>query len=624
MNKYLGNNLLSLGLAIVVSLTISIAMRQSFMSLQDPKMSSLFKGERRTFQQTIVNDASQFASGHQPQLSRDGKRISFVASSSGNKSRVYVWQEGFGYSAISAELSSIMGTPELSGDGLSVIFLGRADGAPVDKFSLYLWSDGYGVTELLSSAFVGLWGYNLSQDGSRAVFIPLSGESRFLKNCGGVKCREGQVLLMDFVLPVSASVDGSIRDKERMTYSIRELSAVSGSEDFLGAAVNGTEASVLLSRSIVDKGGKEGGVELSVRKVVLGGIDISWDVDGDGARDLLLFQHTSADPLWHIHTVGGVYGAVRKATAYSDGYSSWRLGAGGSVPVAGDYNGDGILDFATYRPERLARWTLNEANWNIYLSADSDRMRALPGEGVSRGVALFWGEGDAKATPGDFDGDGATDVAVYSPSSGAWQIMFARGRFNQVKASLGLNGYGTQVLWGGGIPVVGDYNGDGQSDLGLWEEPAVSSNAKARWKIFYLADRGGKKRRPRVLEFGRFGDIPVPADYNGDSITDIAVFRPSNRTWFIRFSENNVRQFQWGIESPSFPVPADYDGDGLADFAFYIFDASPRWQFYSSSTPTKVAEIMPNTNAVVTSFGFGNPEAFPQQQWLWKHYRNEL
>jgi hypothetical protein len=39
--------------------------------------------------------------------------------------------------------------------------------------------------------------------------------------------------------------------------------------------------------------------------------------------------------------------------------------------------------------------------------------------------------------------------------------------------------------------------------------------------------------RPAV-QFGAPGDIPVTGDYNGDGATDLAVFRPGNGSWFVR------------------------------------------------------------------------------------------
>ena len=46
-------------------------------------------------------------------------------------------------------------------------------------------------------------------------------------------------------------------------------------------------------------------------------------------------------------------------------------------------------------------------------------------------------------------------------------------------------------------------------------------------------------------------DTPVPADYNGDGLTDIAAFRESTGDWFVLLSapQTNPRfgvQFRWG------------------------------------------------------------------------------
>ena len=72
-----------------------------------------------------------------------------------------------------------------------------------------------------------------------------------------------------------------------------------------------------------------------------------------------------------------------------------------------------------------------------------------------------WGAHGDVPVPGDFDGDGSTDVAVYRPSTGDWLVR------NQFTVTFGGPGF---------VPVVGDYDGDGiddvavfQASTGMWE-----------------------------------------------------------------------------------------------------------------------------------------------------------
>ena len=37
-----------------------------------------------------------------------------------------------------------------------------------------------------------------------------------------------------------------------------------------------------------------------------------------------------------------------------------------------------------------------------------------------------------------------------------------------------------------------------------------------------------------IVQFGDSGDTPVPGDYDGDATTDVAVYRPSTGTWYVR------------------------------------------------------------------------------------------
>ena len=43
-----------------------------------------------------------------------------------------------------------------------------------------------------------------------------------------------------------------------------------------------------------------------------------------------------------------------------------------------------------------------------------------------------------------------------------------------------------------------------------------------------------------------FNDVPVPGDFDGDGITDIAVWRPAEGSWFVRGSSNGFMLLRSG------------------------------------------------------------------------------
>jgi hypothetical protein len=106
--------------------------------------------------------------------------------------------------------------------------------------------------------------------------------------------------------------------------------------------------------------------------------------------------------------------------------------------------------------------------------------------------------------------------------------------------------------------VVNDFDGDGKTDL------AVFRPSDASWYI--LPSSTGVMR---TMQWGLSTDRIVPADYDGDHKTDIAVFRPSTGDWHIfQSSTETVRSTHWGV-AEDIVAPADYDGDGKADLAVF-------------------------------------------------------
>ena len=109
--------------------------------------------------------------------------------------------------------------------------------------------------------------------------------------------------------------------------------------------------------------------------------------------------------------------------------------------------------------------------------------------------------------PGDYDGDGKADLAVFRPTTGQWLILQSTGgpRSSQ---------FGDPQL---DIPVPADYDGDGKTDLAVFRP--------VDRPVDHPASSGGARRHP-VRRPGS-GDMPVPGDYDGDGKADLAVFRPA-------------------------------------------------------------------------------------------------
>jgi len=134
---------------------------------------------------------------------------------------------------------------------------------------------------------------------------------------------------------------------------------------------------------------------------------------------------------------------------------------------------------------------------------------------------------------------------------------------------------GTSLLAGSASDVplqAADYDGDGVSDIrlfrpsnGTWLGAGVNRSQTATGAPTTIATTVG----PPPLQFGVSTDRPVPGDYDGDWIMDEAVFRPSSGTWFATLSGGGadlVKQF--GVSSDRL-VPGDYDGDGKTDLALF-------------------------------------------------------
>ncbi len=182
-------------------------------------------------------------------------------------------------------------------------------------------------------------------------------------------------------------------------------------------------------------------------------------------------------------------------------------------------NGLSFVGISFNAGERIARVVIESGN----AALSSTNNDGVSGIDVVAMDDFIYGEPRASQFhSGDFDGDGASDSAIFRPSTGVWF------RFNSGSNTVDQEQFGSP----GDIPVDGDFDGDRRADL------AIFRPSNGEW-YFKRSSNG------TVLgaQFGSPGDKPVVSDYDKDGISDIAIWRPSNGNYLVLRSSTNFTTF---------------------------------------------------------------------------------
>jgi hypothetical protein len=157
----------------------------------------------------------------------------------------------------------------------------------------------------------------------------------------------------------------------------------------------------------------------------------------------------------------------------------------------------------------------------------------------------------------------------------------------------------------GAIPVVGDWNGDGKTEIGVFIDGNwyLDMNGNWQWDGEGVDVLG-------VFGVGLTGAIPVVGDWNGDGVSEIGIY--SNGTWYLDMNRNwawdgtptdTVGVFGVGLPN-AVPVTGDWNGNGITKIGIYsdgnwYLDANASWQW--DWTPTDTFGV----------FGAGLPNVVP-------------
>ena len=132
---------------------------------------------------------------------------------------------------------------------------------------------------------------------------------------------------------------------------------------------------------------------------------------------------------------------------------------------------------------------------------------------------------------------------------------------------------GTQGTFPNGAYIYGDYCSgdyyywDGSNQILIEDTPRnISSFGEDEMGELYLVNLGGTVEK--IINTQPFTNN-TSFDFDGDSKTDISIFRPNvGEWWYLRSSDLDNRALQFG-NSTDIPVPADFTGDGKTDIAFW-------------------------------------------------------
>jgi hypothetical protein len=222
----------------------------------------------------------------------------------------------------------------------------------------------------------------------------------------------------------------------------------------------------------------------------------------------------SVDPAsstWHIRS---------SATPGVPDVGVFSYGAPGSIPVLGDWNGDGIDTVGVFNP-KTATWQLRNEN----------------SAGAPDAGTFQYGEPGWIPVVGDWTGTGHTGIGVVDPTTNTWYL---RSSANAGGPDVGTFQYGAP----GWIPVSGDWTGSGKTGI------AVIDPTNNFWHVRSVPNAGGADIG--TFPYGAPGWQPVTGDWTGTGHTGIGVIDPTG-TWYLRAEDGlgapDAGTFPFGLGS---------------------------------------------------------------------------
>ncbi|MEU0674285.1 LamG-like jellyroll fold domain-containing protein [Streptomyces sp. NPDC006172] len=183
--------------------------------------------------------------------------------------------------------------------------------------------------------------------------------------------------------------------------------------------------------------------------------------------------------------------------------NKWQYPEAGTIPLTGDWDGDGIDTVGMY----------DAATRVFHLRNKND--------GPERWAVQFGNAGDIPVV-GDWDGDGIDTVGVWRPGN---HFFYLNNEHTNTTTDVSFV-YGAAGM----TPLVGDWNGDGYDTIGMY----ASSNV-----MVYLRNSNSAGGNSNEIRYGSVGDKPVVGDWNKDKIDTVGVWRPGTHYFYLNNENTN-------------------------------------------------------------------------------------